>query len=493
MDSKQNKWAGQILTLFEKNYGGALDINLDNIRLNILEEHTKSWMKSALKKYICSNPNMFARNNFASERELRTYLCQFFDNYHIPSTDYTIEIDRTVPNLDLAKLTFRNRKFELSFFAKKSPVIYLRIPDLNPEVRIGGRVYENYLSYKELNFGGLLNFMLRGLDELVEEIKFKKDFACNLWSRYSEVDSQTKMKSFSTCNLSFRKLQGQFFKEMERNRSRLIRIDPNWRLPIPTINGAERDPEGQFIKPFVDYYHEFCNPDVEITITKDTSCRGGFVVKVNDKTVYIKITDVNRDKYDYIYYQPDKINLYQKINNDMGSMASLVLYVYLGLKDIDKMISLYNELFLMYNQLPYNALMISLSESMPFQITEYFDAVPSIMYGPMCRDDFQMNWIADYESYVQFYQKVSEELAKRGHKVSFEEQGGTKEPEKIMKLTLDGAVITISILLYQIGIVTNINYQGAYFIKAMPFPLANINWMADFMEAMPAFYHKVFR
>lgn len=488
MDSKQNKWAGQILSLFERNYEGALDIYLDNIRLNILEEHTSSWMRSTLKKYISPNPNMFARNNFASEREIRTYLCQFFDNYHIPSTDYTIEIDRTVPNLDLAKLTFRNRKFELSFFAKRTPVIYLRIPELNPVVQIGGRVYENYLSYKELNFGGLLNFMLNGLDNLVEEIKFKRDFACNLWSRYLEVDPQTKMNSFSTCNLSFRKLLGQYFREMERNKRRLNRIDPNWRLPIPTINGAERDPEGQFIKPFIDYYHEFCNPDVEIAITKDTSCKGGFVVKVNDKTVYIKITDEKRGKYDYIYYQPDKINLYQKINIDTGSMASLVLYVYLGLQDIDKMILLYNQLFSMYKQLPSNALRISFSEYVPGQITEHFDAVPSIVYGPMCREDFHMNFIEDFESHVQFYQKVSEELAKRGHKVTFEVQDGTREPESIMKLTLDGAVITISIRLFQNGLVTNINYKGACFIKDMPFPLANINWMTDFMESMPTYF-----
>ena len=46
MDKKKEKWASDVLLMFENNYKGALQITLNQMRDKILDEYSKKWMKA---------------------------------------------------------------------------------------------------------------------------------------------------------------------------------------------------------------------------------------------------------------------------------------------------------------------------------------------------------------------------------------------------------------------------------------------------------------
>ena len=156
------------------------------------------------------------------------------------------------------------------------------------------------------------------------------------------------------------------------------------------------------------------------------------------------------------------------------------------------MIAIYKGLFSMYEESPNNIKMNSLRPQYWDRTTEYFDAVPSFVYGPICKDDMHMKWREDFESFEQFYQLIADELVKRGHNVVF---SVTRVTEKMihleMEITMDGAKIDILILHGEDGYITSIHYLGAEFVKFLVLPF-DIMWIADLIETMPAFYHKIF-
>ena len=494
MDKKKGKWAGDVLSMYEKNFKGGLQSNLSCMRSNILEEYTRKWMKAVINKYVTPDPDFIADDNHFSKEKWKSLFLQILQQNKIPQSDYTIEGYNYGDNWMLG-VTLNYLNHEVTIFQGRKKEFLVRFPELNPQVDCSnGDFYENYLSFTKINVIGFLNFIKYGLEELIEEIRFKRDLATHLWEQYLEVDPKVRMKSFSSSNLSINKLRHSFIEYMERERKKLYPKEipaSDQIIALPTINGVDRDPDNQFIKPFIHFYHTYADPNAKLEITKDSACRGGFVVKVNDKTAYIRITDLKTDKVDYIYYEPTIINFFHTINNDMGRWVNLALYVHLGLKHIDKMIAIYQDIFSMFEQLPTNIKMISLKPKLVINHTEIFPPLPSIVYGPICKDDMHMKWSEDYDSYEQFYQLVADELVKRGHKINLSIKN---EQIKLYTLTIemimDGDKIVIGVDYGDYGYKISIEYLSFVILDHQILPL-NVDWMADYIEAMPPFYHEI--
>ena len=499
MDKKKEKWASDVLLMFENNYKGALQITLNQMRDKILDEYSKKWMKAVTNKYITTNPNFVANGTYYSKEKWQSMYLQVLQQNNISQSDCTVDGYCYDEGGWLAGVTIHYCNHEVTIFQGRKKEFLVRFPELNPEVFFGsgfaGTLYTNYLSYTKINVIGVLNFMKYDLEELIEEIAFKRDMAIHIWDRYLDLDPSLRMKSFSRCNLSISKLTHHFFEDIELERRQLYPKEvptSDQIIALPTFNSVNRDPENQFIKPFIHFYHTYVDPDAKIEITKDTECRGGFVVKVNDKTAYIRITDMKTDKADYIYFEPAKINLYQTINNDTGKWVNLVLFVHLGLKHIDRMIALYQDIFSMYEQLPNNIKMVSIRPMLLTNSTETFDALPSVVYGPICKEDLHAKWSEDYDSFEQFYQLVADELVKRGHEINISIINEQIRPHTLsIEMIMDGIKIDLGVDYGDHGYKISTNYLGTEFLNHQVLPL-NVDWMADYIENMSAFYHKIF-
>ena len=144
MDKKKGKWAGDVLSMYEKNFKGGLQSNLSCMRSNILEEYTRKWMKAVINKYVTPDPDFIADDNHFSKEKWKSLFLQILQQNKIPQSDYTIEGYNYGDNWMLG-VTLNYLNHEVTIFQGRKKEFLVRFPELNPQVDCSnGDFYENY-------------------------------------------------------------------------------------------------------------------------------------------------------------------------------------------------------------------------------------------------------------------------------------------------------------------------------------------------------------
>lgn len=203
--------------------------------------------------------------------------------------------------------------------------------------------------FEKISVKELLDFIETGMDELREKYEFKRDYYVNFWRHFMNASLEKRVTAVSAGNISFATLWN-YFKipiEMEAryNESQTDSIN------IPTLSSIESDPSSKIILPLTEQMNRFVADADKLIITQDPNYYGGFVVKLNEDTAYLRIVGNEWNRELHVYFNPSShCTCIRPLYS--ASFAYVAALLYSGLKRVNQLEGLYEDYCKVYDSIP---------------------------------------------------------------------------------------------------------------------------------------------
>ena len=508
MDAKmQEKWEQDVWKQLRT-------VEVNSFRNNNFE-FEEEWLVNPIKKKITKNPDINGIISGGASRIMPyvKFLTDFkaaLEKTGVPTSDYSLEFEKDQPTKGSSgKFEIVDGKLRIKYERYPSDVYIFKYG--GQEVWfIGCAGYFNDFFFpnldvsfvcKGLNVKALMDFMKDGLEELLQEYNYKRDYYIDFCRHFLDADYATKYKAIA---------EGLFL----NSPTYLLEV---LRLPIEIeaikVNiGLERleefdneveispySVEKSFIIPFRTYMEKLISPDDHLEIIPDPDDFQGVKVRLNQNTAYIR-----SEKHSFepsVHFEPEHMCFESGFNDRLLRLDYLVSYVYVGLKKCDEFLSFYNEYCKICEDLPYHMQMfMALAEGRR-------ESHPLILHGRICGKETFPKWIASKDiSSTDYYKDLAKELAivlqQRGHQAEIEQDDyysyfnidGFKLDLDAMRWILFYKVCNIDVLLERMENLLRILNASRYTTtNRWDFPIEEIqhaadNGNADAMICMGAFH-----
>ena len=350
MDAKkQAKLINEVWSIVTKTDSWDFDSEVNAYSKGILLDSPllKKWLTSPISKIIGKAPDFTSDIDISEdefENKLKTVISDIgysdcvFDH---PENDHFYNINTII--------RYHDQEVCINYDPDKKKNKYLiRFNSIVPELRIkefpnASSYYHNMFPLPAFNVKALLDFLDNGINEFVEEFKFKFDYLKLFWENFIKLPFDYQITAFTNGSVDTCKLAKSFFGYLYTEKWPIdikSKSIENQSPRLPSAKEVSYNPENEFIKPFKEHYEKYVDNQASIDINIDPDCSSAFYVTINERSVYIRFCE----NHHFVYIDPQKMKLIQEINKFVGDWKCLIGDVVAGLNNADRFERFYDAL-----------------------------------------------------------------------------------------------------------------------------------------------------
>lgn len=388
------------------------------------------WVAPKIQRILEKKPDITGLvKRSASDKDYQVFVDEFkaaLIKYGIPASDYSLEkLDSAnlITTRDGGQYVSNGESIWFEYGTFSSPDVYV--------FRYAGReVLFNNLFFsscfeglefpclslcilpKGINVKALLDLMKDGLNHIIEEYEFKRDYYINFCKHFIEADDEVKISSLRSENFNYPEMV-----EIAELSIRLEAFAKSKEFPnsesFAGPTAMTYDPVRAFVNPLEDILNKIKKPEDKFEIVVDPEKKAHAIVKLNGNVAYVKCNSSDFLPIS-VFFEPEHMICSTGTCTYYKEWNYLACYIYYGLKKCDELKELYDE---------FSRLMKIIPGYMELQVMDN-KKHPQIHFGPICKEgEFpkEPRFFSDsFASDEVLREQVLQDLKQKGYQVEFD-------------------------------------------------------------------------